>query len=178
MSVDDDLDRLLAGARADDAARSRAVVGNLREVAAEDATVLAVLVDLADRRGRARITARGLTIAGAVETVTAGGVVVTGPSTLSLVRLAAIDTVACPDGHRFDGDDRRVDRTPWIGLLQHCLVRDDDLAVTCTGVVTRGALRSIGRDVIGLVGADGAAIYVRTEGIDMVVTGRSRTTSS
>ena len=174
MSVDDVFDRLLAGARADDAARSRAAVGALRNLADEETTVPGVLADLADHGGRLRIDTRSACVSGTVEALYRDGVILRSGTATVLIRTEAIVAVTCPGGHRFDGDERRTSTLPWVGLLLECIEHDDTVTVAASDTAVRGRVRTIGRESLVLDTAEGATVYVRTASIDVVTLGATR----
>lgn len=176
--MDDELDRLLRTARADDATRSRASVVALRELAAEEATILGVLHDLADRRGRVRLTARGMSRVGQVREVWSGGVVLAGTGVEVLVRAAAIDVVSSTEGCRVHGDDRSTPGRSWSALVHERVEPSDEVELAVHGVSMRGRVLSVGAEVVVVLGADGTANYVRTEAIDSVVVASDRSCSS
>jgi hypothetical protein len=169
--MDDELDHLLRAARADDATRSRASVVALRELAAEEATILGVLHDLADRRGRVRLSVRGMTRVGQVHEVWSGGVVLAGAGVEVLVRAAAIDVVSSPEGRRVHGDERST-------LVHDRVETSDEVELAVHGVSMRGRVLSIGVEVVVMLGADGTTNYVRTDAIDSVVIASDRARSS
>lgn len=176
--MDDDFERLLRTARADDAARSRASVVALRELAAEDATILGVLHDLADRRGRVRLVVRGVRRVGDVVDVWTGGVVLAGVGVDVLVRTEAIDVVTSPDGCRVHGDARSTPRRSWPALVHDRIDPHDECELAVGGVSLRGRMLSIGAEVVVLGGAGGQVDYVRTDTIDSVIIASARSRSS
>ncbi|MBU3702269.1 MAG: hypothetical protein FGM58_09520 [Acidimicrobiia bacterium] len=171
--MDDEFDRLLRIARADDATRSRASVVALRELAAEEATILGVLHDLADRRGRVRLIGRGMTRVGMVHEVWSGGVVLVGAGAGAgvevLVRATAIDVVGSPDGCRLHGDERSTPERSWAALVHDRVEPSHEVELAVNGVTMRGRMLSIGTEVAVVLGADGTTNYVRTDSIDSVV---------
>lgn len=180
--MDDEFDRLLRTARADDASRSRASVVALRELAAEEATILGVLHDLADRHGRVRLTVRGVTRAGQVREVWSGGVVLAGTGTGRgvevLVRAAAIDIVSSPDGSRLLGDERSAPERSWPALVHDRVDPSDEVELAVNGVSMRGRMLSIGIEIVTMLGADGTTNYLRTDSIDSVVVAADRSRPS
>jgi len=184
--MDDDFDRLLRSARADDATRSRASVVALRELAAEEATILGVLHDLADRRGRVRLVVQGVRRVGEVVEVWSGGVVLAGATAGAsattavevLVRADAIDVVTSPDGDRLHGDERSTPQRSWPVLVHARVESGDEVELMVGGVSLRGRIRSVGIEVLALAGAGGTVDYVRTEAIDSVIIATVRSRSS
>ena len=176
--MDDELDHLLRAARADDATRSRASVVALRELAAEEATILGVLHDLADQWARVRMSVRGMTRVGQVLEVWSGGVVLAGTGVEVLVRAAAIDVVSSPEGRRVHGDERSTPGRSWPALVHDRVEPSDEVELVVHGVSMRGRVLSIGVEVVVMLGADGTTNYVRTDAIDSVVIASDRARSS
>lgn len=168
MTDDDAIVRLLATARADDAARSRACIAALRDSGAEDATVAGILADLSDDRRRARLVVRGETVTGVVERAGREGVVLHGSGVQTFVRTAAVELVRCVGRTRLEGDGRAVDGPSWSTLLHEHLERGDEVLVLAGGMRLRGEVVSVGRSVVVLTAPDGATDYVRTDAIDAV----------
>ena len=175
MTHDDELLRLLETARADDAARSRAGVGALRDLIGEDATLQGILVDLADDGRRVRLSVGSETVTGIASRVCTGGVELIGHGTRALVRLAAIDAISTVGRSRLDGDGRTVPVGSWGALLHGSIERGDDLRLCARGTGRRGTVVSIGPDVVVLDTADGSTTYARTDSIDVVVVASTTT---
>ena len=169
MPFDDDLDDLLAAARADDAARSRAGVGSLRDLAVEDATLPGLLLSCADRSMRVRLGVGTRTVTGIVVDVCDVGVVIASARTVTIVRLDVVDSLTTPCDARPDIDHHPPRRSTFTELL-HAFVEYDDLVeVSTRGSAVRGELRSIGRTVISIGHEDRSTTYVDTDSIEVVI---------
>lgn len=168
MPSDDDLFEFLAAARSDDAARSRAGIGSLRELAMEDATLGGLLLVCAERRSRVKLTVRSRSITGSVMSVWSAGIVIAGPRSRSVIRFGAIDALSSFQRARPDVDARSPRRSTWLELLQHNLERHDIVEIGCPSSTIRGEFETIGRSIMTVVTADGATTYVRLESIDVV----------
>lgn len=173
MTHDDDLRRLLATARADAAARSRAGIGALRDLVGEDATLPGILVDLADDGRSVRLAIGGEAVVGTVARVSTGGVHLIGPASEALVRLGAIDAIETVGRSRLDGDGRTIPSGSWAALLDEVVERGDDVRIGTGATHRRGTVVSIGPDVVVLDATDGSTTYARTDAIDVVIVASS-----
>lgn len=169
MTDDDALHDLLTHALATDAVRSRAGRGALRELAAEDATITGLLVDLADDRRRVRLVVGGTPVSGVLVRVWSEGALLLGPGHRTLVRIAAIELVASPDGVGLDGDERTTTTRSWLALLHEHLERGDVAELVANGTRLRGTVSSIGLEVVAMATPEGSTNYARTDCIDVVV---------
>ena len=145
----DPFDELADESRAADAVRRRTQERWLRQQAAEEATLVGVLVDLAERGDVVSLrSASGRTHRGAVSYV-GGDHVVVGDATW--VRLAAVVAV------RFEGDVGSGDRAAVRGtrlvesLAELAPDRPTAVVVTFDGTAMRGELVGAGADVVTLV---------------------------
>lgn len=173
MTDDDEFRRLLLATRTDEAVRSRAGIGARRELAADDATLIGILADLADDRRRVRLSVGGHIVAGVLERVWSDGVALVGPGTRMLVRLEAIDLVTCLDRTRLDGDGRTVERRSWGALVEEHAERGDAVRLTSRCEHLDGTVISTGRDIVVLDVPQGSTCYARTRSIDVVTIAES-----
>lgn len=146
------LTRYLAEERVDAAASARSREWWLRQAADEDATLVGVLVDLAERAEVVAIrTLAGRTHRGQVGAVGEDFVALATGAVDVFVRLDALAAVR-PGGTLVRGSDRP--RALALTLAEALAVlagdRPDVLAVGRDGVGTAGELRSVGRDVLTL----------------------------
>jgi hypothetical protein len=176
--MDDDpaLRQFLESALADDAARSRAGVGALRERRAEDATLVGLLANLADHGDEVLIgTTTGHTRRGRLTTVGPGGAVVrTTTGACTAIRTASIAFVRSATGVRIDGDGRPSTTMSWPLLVATVVEAGDDVLITIAGTAVQGRLRSLSRAIAAIDTADRGVIYAVLEAADEVsVIGRS-----
>jgi hypothetical protein len=170
MPEDPDLRQFLESAMADDAARSRAGVGALRERRSEDATLVGVLANLADLDDDVLVTtSTGHVRRGRVGLVGPGGAVLhTATNTICALRTGAIASVPSAGGARIDGDGRTSTSLSWPLLVATIAEVGDDVSVVVAGTSTRGRLRSLSRSVAVLDTVDGGAVYVALDTVDEV----------
>lgn len=176
--MEDEIERLLRTVRAEDATRSRARVGALRDLAVEDATVDGIVHELADDARPVRLLVHGVVRTGTLVAAWSGGVVLAAHGIELLVRTDAIDVVLSPDGCRIGGDEHRPPERSWAALLHDHLETDHLLALTVGGAELHGRMVSIGRAVVVIDTDEGARCYVRTDAIDTVVLGTGTLGSS
>jgi hypothetical protein len=166
---DPDLRRFLESAVADDSARSRAGVGALRERRAEDATLVGVLSNLADRGDDVIVTAGGHGWRGRIALVGPGGVVMrSAAGSVRAVRTGAITAVRVASGARVDGDGPSSSRLSWPLLVASITEPGDDVQVTVTGESTFGRLRGLSRSIAAIDTVDGGAVYVVLDAVDAI----------
>lgn len=159
--------------RVDEAARARARQHWLERQAAEDATLLATLLDLAERGEPVVITTQATkTIAGSVSAVGADFVVVRGPARgdafVPVDRLAVVRTTP---GAPPPVGDRPVGFALTFGSALLELAPDRPSVVVSAGDDIRGSLVAVGRDVVTLA-LDGDRrdhVHVRLGAIDHFV---------
>jgi hypothetical protein len=162
---DGDLVRLVADARAADAARSRSRERNLRTSALTEATLAGVLLDLAERGDRVSVrTEFGRTLSGHVTLVAQDGVVLEGTLGTSYLRFDGIATVRCPASRLLvePSGDRRPPRSATLAALLADLAPERPrvaIAVTGERALLSGELRAVGSDVVTVAVADGP-VYV------------------
>ncbi|HEY8526873.1 MAG TPA: hypothetical protein VIL48_18015 [Acidimicrobiales bacterium] len=179
-----ELERWAAEARVDDAARQRTHERWLRQQAEEEATLVGVLCDLAERgtpvavRTRVGRQHRGTVAAVGEDFVavaaTASG---SGPGPFAYVALAAVASVRTSPGRVPPPTGDRVVRSR--GRLADVLAglaaeRERILVVTAgAGDAVAGSLRAVGRDVavVRLDGAEAGTAYVPLEAVAEVVVG-------
>jgi hypothetical protein len=169
--LDADLAELVADARADDAARTRVRERNLRAAAVTDATLVGIVLDLAERADPVTIrTTSGRTLSGRITLVARDAIALeAGPSGTTFVRFAAIASVRRLDGGR--APEPSGDRTPPRAVTLAALLADlaslhprVALAVTGEPAVVSGELRAAGVDVvtIRLAGDPAVTAYFAT----------------
>jgi len=153
--LDADLARLVADTRVEDAARARVRERNLRAAAVTDATLVGIVLDLAERGDPVTIrTTSGRTLSGRITLVAHDAVALeTGPSGTTFVRFAGITSVRRHDGGR--APEPSGDRTPRQAATLAALLADlaplhprVALAVTGEPAVVSGEMRAAGVDVV------------------------------
>lgn len=159
------LDRWVADARVDLAAAQRTRERWLEEVAAQEATLVGVLVDLAERRSVVALaTTDGRRHRGVIGSVGADFVAVraaAGPDVLiSLSALAAVRTL--PDDAPVAGDRVVLVHLTLAEVLSELAADRERVAVLAGTEHVAGELRSVGADVVVLRtdGAPPASAYL------------------
>jgi hypothetical protein len=153
--LDADLARLVADTRIEDAARARVRERNLRAAAVSDATLVGIVLDLAERAEPVTVrTTSGRTLSGRITLVAQDALALdAGRSGTSYVRFAGIASVRRLDGGRTP--EPSGDRTPPRAATLAALLGDlaphhprVALAVTGEPAVVSGELRAAGVDVV------------------------------
>ncbi len=161
----------LAETRADHAARERARASSLQRQAAEEATVAAVLVDLAERGEPVSLHLRsGRTVQGAILWVGDDGVVVhTAAHRLTLVATAALTVVSAAGRSGAPTPRRRP-----AGADRHALlagIAGDGVRVQVPvgpGGTTVGELEHVGADVLAVRRDDRSLAHLPLLALDEV----------
>ncbi len=151
------LETWLADAHVDEAARQRSRERWLRDVAEQEATVLGVLLDLAERRTELTMTAAGRRLHGVVSAVGADFVALRQPAgTETLVAVRSIGQVRTGrPGIAADGDRMVTSELRLVDVLaQLAAERERVRLVTSDGDVVAGVARNVGHDVV-VLRADG-----------------------
>jgi len=158
---DADLVRLLAEARASEAARKRSRERNLRAAALTDASLAGVLLDLAEHGARVTVrTVFGRALSGNVTVVAQDGIVLDSTMGRSYVRLDGIAWFrgATPRPLTEPAGDRHPPRAVTLAALLADLAPEHPrvaAAVTGERVLLSGELRAVGADVITIAATDG-----------------------
>jgi len=163
---DGDLTRLISSVRADDARGSRLRERTLRAAASADATMVGVLVDLAEGRGQLAIRmTSGRLLRGTVELVGLDAVALrTSAGSLSLLRLDAIVWIrrvpGSPAGEAVTepaGARPAARQATFVALAAGLAAERPQVALAVPGEegLLTGELRSVGVDVV-TVRLDGA----------------------
>jgi hypothetical protein len=146
------IDRWLGEARTEEAARSRARFGALRASAAEDATVIGVLADLAERRAPVLVTTthgrRHRVEVRAVGPDAAG--FAAGPDEWLVVRLACIASVRLVAGDPVDGEGSMTTTASFGRILARAAGPGDRLRIALAGEVVVGEVVAISAEVASL----------------------------
>jgi hypothetical protein len=165
-SLDTRIDRWVAEARVDEAARRRVRERWLRHQAEEDATVAGVLADVAERGAPVALHARGgRRHRGEVRALGRDFVALRSATSDVVVALAAITSVHIEPGRRATVGDRSVMTSLRLSdvLVELAAERVAALLVTTGGDdAVAGTLQSVGRDVVvvRLAGDPGGTAYV------------------
>ncbi|HEY6531596.1 MAG TPA: hypothetical protein VIY72_04795 [Acidimicrobiales bacterium] len=175
-SPSDALDRWLGDVRSDQAARSRARVGALRAHAAEDATLVGVLADLAERRATAVVTTtQGRRHRVEVWAVGPDAVVFcAGHDEWLVVRLTCVASVRLVGGDPVHGEGSMTMTASFGRILARAAEPGDRLRLVLGGEVVAGEVVSISAEVAVLrldstdlsyvaLGAVEEAVVVRPE---------------
>ena len=147
------LERWVADAAVDEAARARARAHWLRVAAEEEASLAGTLVDLAERRRSVVLDAAGQRLQGVVVGVAEDFVAVrTDQGQQALVPLDAIEVVRSDPGAADVVGDRSATLDVSLAAVLGPVAADrpDVLVRTRHGVAVRGQLRSAGGDAIRL----------------------------
>ena len=158
----DAIDRLLGELRVAEAARSRARVGALKAHAAEDATVIGVLADLAERGVPVMMT----TIHGRrhrVEVLAVGpdaAVFAVGADEWLVTRLASIASLRLVSGDPVHGEGSMTTTSSFGRILARAADPGDCLRLALTGEIVTGAVVSLSAEVALLRLDSGALTYV------------------
>jgi hypothetical protein len=160
--ADDEVVELLDRARADDAARARARRRWLQRQAAEGATLLGTLVDLAEAAATVVVaTTAGRRWTGRVLAVVDDAVVLATPGARLVIATSAVSWVRVPDGAPADGCRRPVAGTTMIDLLAGAADERADVVLHAAGAeAVRGRLVAVGDDVLTVRVEGGGAVYV------------------
>jgi hypothetical protein len=158
----------LADARVEEEVAARSRVRRLVEQASEEGTLVAALLDLAERSATVRIdTVAGRSFHGTIAAVGRDVVAVAGPGPAALVALGAIVAVATADaGARPPTTARPTTRTESLHTALGDLSAERALVgLVVTGgrdEVVTGTLVAVGTDVVTLRtdGAPGRTLYV------------------
>ncbi len=164
------LDRWLGEVRVEEAARSRARVGALRSHASEDATVIGVLADLAERAATAVLTTTSARRhRGRVVVVGADAVVVeVGPDEWLVVRLAAVASVRMVGGEPVHGEGSVTTTARFGRILARAAAPGDRLRVVVGGEAIGGTVVSISAEVAVLNLDGGDVCYVNLGAVEEV----------
>jgi hypothetical protein len=164
------IERWLAELRSDEAARSRARVGALRAQAAEDATVIGVLADLAEREAQVLVT----TTTGRRHR---GEILIVGPDALVLrlgrqewlvTRLASVASVRLVGGDPVNGEGS-VTTTSSFGRILAAATRPGEwLRVAVGGEAFGGSVVAISLEVAVLRLDNGDLTYVNLDAVEEV----------
>lgn len=176
LTVGDPLSALhhwIAEGQIDEAARARARQHWLERVAAEDATLLGVLVDLGERSGPVTVTtAASRRITGPVVAVGADFVVLRDQRVGDVfVPVDRLSVVRSGPGGGLPVGDRSVALTLTIGTAMLELAAErPDVIIATNGEDVRGELLTVGADVVTLAldGARRDRVHVRLAAIDHV----------
>jgi len=158
----DAVDRWLGEIRVSEAARSRARVGALRAHAAEDATIVGVLADLAERAVPVLMT----TIHGRrhrVEVLAVGpdaGVFSVGPDEWLVTRLACIASLRLVGGDPVHGEGAMTTTSSFGRILARAADPGDRLRLALGGEIVTGQVVSLSAEVALLRLESGALTYV------------------
>lgn len=172
------LERWVAEARVDEAARARSRERWLRRQAGEDGTVAGVLADLLEAGAAVTVhtAAAGAPYAGVVSAVGADFVAlgsVGGRGSEVVVRLAAVASVRTRPGTSDVLGDRRVDARLRLADVVAALAdeRQSVRLATRDGDVVAGVVRAVGQDVVSVRtgGTRPSTAYVPTAAIVAVV---------
>lgn len=167
------LERWVAEARVAEAARLRARSRWLDEHGAQEATLLGVLHDLAERGAAVALrTTGGRTVTGEVEVIGADFTAIRGPTGVTLVPLGAVTSLRTAPGVPASHGGRGAGTELALVEVLHELAADRERVLVVTGDDgVRGALRAAGRDVL-VVRTDGdppAPVYVPLAAVREVV---------
>jgi len=162
------LRQLLNSARSADSARSRAGFGSLHRHRAEDASLVGLLVNLAECNAFVSLaTTSGTERRGRIIIAGTGGIVLlTSSSTRSLIRFSAIASVRSATPLRLDGDGSPHESISWPTLIASQADHGDDLSVSSNNQFVFGTVRSLSRSLLILDTPDGGVFYAVVDAID------------
>lgn len=162
------LHQLLHSARSADSARSRASFGSLHRHRAEDASLVGLLVNLAECNAFVSlVTTSGTERRGRIIIAGTGGIMLlTGNTSRSLIRLSAIASVRCATRLRLDGDGSPHESTSWPTLIASHVDDGDDLSLSRNNQFVFGTVRSLSRSILILDTHDGGVFYAVVDAID------------
>lgn len=162
------LHQLLNSARSADSARSRAGFGSLHRHRADDASLVGLLVNLAECNAFVSLSTRsGTERRGRIINAGSGGIVLlTSSTTRSLIRLSAIASVRSAARLRLDGDGSPHESTSWPTLLASHADHGDDLSLSSNNQFVFGTVRSLSRSLLILDTPDGGVFYAVVDAID------------
>lgn len=161
-SVDGAVERWLAEVRVDAAARERAAVAGLRALAAEEATLAGVLVDLATRGEAVSLVMRsGKQHRGHVRLVAPDAVVVALETRQWLVaRLAAVAALRTVQSPPVPGEAEPSTLTRFVRIASALAAPGDWVVITSGASTFGGTMESAGEDVVVLRLDNGDRAYV------------------
>jgi hypothetical protein len=164
------IERWLAELRTEEAARSRSRVGALRSQAAEDATVIGVLADLAEREAQVLVT----TTSGRRHR---GEVLVVGPDALVLrlgrqewlvTRLATVASVRMVGGDPVNGEGSMTTTSRFGRILGAATRPGEWLRVSVGGEAFGGSVVAVSGEVLVLRLDNGDLTYVNLDAVEEV----------